>query len=82
MFYDMQALKVRQELKDSVAANRGDPSQLVHEKLAQYPVGVRVAAGKIPTIKRAVRRLKRGKAPPEPDSLRNILHRDCDQLSS
>ena len=55
-----------------MAANRGDPGQIVHNKLAQYPVGVRVAAGKIPTIKRAVRRIKRGNTPLEPDSLRSI----------
>ena len=44
----------------------------MHDKLAKYPVGVRVAAGKIPTIKRAVRRIKRGNTPLEPDSLRSI----------
>lgn len=55
-----------------MAANRGDPSQIVHDKLAKYPVGVRVAARKIPTIKRAVRRIKRGNTPLEPDSLRSI----------
>ena len=54
-YFGIEAFKVRQELKYSVAANRGDPGQIVHDKLAQYPVGVRVAAGKIPTIKRALR---------------------------
>ncbi len=68
-------MKVRLEIKSQVSNNRGNPGQIVTDKLAQYPVGVRVAAGKTATIKRSVRRIKRGNTPSEPASVREIP--DC-----
>lgn len=65
-------MKVRQDIKQHVTNNRGNPGQLISDKLTQHPVGVRVAAGKTDTIKRAVRRLKRGNTPPEPTSINDI----------
>jgi len=68
----IDAMKAREAIKDAVACNRGKTVQIVKDKLAEYPVEVRVAAGKTETIKRAVRRLKRGKTPDEPKKLSDI----------
>lgn len=65
-------MKVRQDIKIHATNNRGNPGQLITDTLAQYPVGVRVAAGKADTIKRSVRRIKRGNTPPEPASISDI----------
>ncbi|KAH3822015.1 hypothetical protein DPMN_123784 [Dreissena polymorpha] len=50
-------MKVREEIKASVANNRGNPGQLLSDNLSKHPVGVRVAAGKPDTLKRAIRRI-------------------------
>ena len=56
----------------SVQTNRGTPGQIVMDKLRHYPLGVRVAAGKLNSLKRNVRCKKRGHLPVEPASIRDI----------
>ena len=63
--FEVEALKLRYEIMDAADANRGKSGQILADKLVNYPVEVRVAAGKKDTLKRAIRRVKRGTAPPE-----------------
>ena len=66
------ATKLRVELKERAAIDRGNPSQVVADVMSQYPIGARAAAGQKNTIKRAVRRAKRGQTPVEPDCIQDI----------
>ena len=70
--FEVEALKLRYEIMDAADANRGKSGQILADKLVNYPVEVRVAAGKKDTLKRAIRRVKRGTAPPEPTTASDI----------
>lgn len=75
----IKAMKVRQELKDRVSLDEGTPGQIIADVLAQYPE-VKEALGKTDSVKRAMRRHKRGQThekhaskealPPSPEEFR------------
>ena len=44
--FEVEALKLRYEIMDAADANRGKSGQILADKLVNYPVDVRVAAGK------------------------------------
>ncbi|XP_037772589.1 uncharacterized protein LOC119568226 [Penaeus monodon] len=60
----MSALKVRKEIMDTAEARGGRPGQILADKLATCPLEVRAALGKRESLKRQIRRAKRGAAPP------------------
>ncbi|XP_047468384.1 uncharacterized protein LOC125024614 [Penaeus chinensis] len=60
----MSALKVRKEIMDTAEASGGRPGQILADKLATCPLEVRAALGKRESLKRQIRRAKRGAAPP------------------
>lgn len=66
------ALKIRSDIKTSAEANRGKPGQILADKLATCSKEVVVAAGSTESLKRWVRRTKRGAAPTEPNQMVNI----------
>lgn len=68
----VQAAKVRHILKEQSSTNRGRPGQIAADVLAQQPIEVRSAMGKLETVKRYIRRHKQGTLPKEPTSLRNL----------
>ncbi|XP_052280707.1 uncharacterized protein LOC127878207 [Dreissena polymorpha] len=68
----IEVMKVREEIKSSVANNRGNPGQLLSDNLSKYPVGVRVAAGKPDPLKRAIKRIQRENTSPEPANVTEI----------
>lgn len=59
-------------MKDNIAVNRGRPAQILTDTLQNYTVEVRAAVGKIESVKRTIRRLKKGSLPKEPASMREI----------
>ncbi|XP_060552384.1 uncharacterized protein LOC132713725 [Ruditapes philippinarum] len=69
--FAMQALKVRSEIKASAEANRGKPGQIVTDKLSLQPTEV-IAASSVKSLKQTVRRAKRGTAPKNPSTIRDV----------
>ena len=61
--FHTEAVKVRAEIKKSVEAYRGQPGQIVADKLVKCPVEVRAAMGNRENLKKMVQRQKRGNAP-------------------
>lgn len=70
--FAIAAMKVKSEIKATVQANRGKPGQIVTDKLATVPKEVASAAGRVDSLKRVVRRAKRGTAPSEPATRQDI----------
>lgn len=67
-----EALKVRQAIKDRVQYACAYPGQLVSDTLSEHPVNIRVAAGKVVTIKCSVRCMNSRQNQPEPTSITDI----------
>ena len=65
----VQAAKVKSVMKDHATATRGKPSQIVADNVVNVPVEVRAALGNIESVKRVIRRRKRGALPKDPPSL-------------
>ncbi|XP_060554673.1 uncharacterized protein LOC132715654 [Ruditapes philippinarum] len=72
--FAVEAIKIRTEIMNAADANRGKPGQILADKLLHYPVQVRAATGQHESLKRSIRRVKRGQAPKEPTSINDIPH--------
>ena len=68
-----QAAKIRQTMKGNVSANRGRPGQVIADTLQTCAVEVRAAIGKLDSVKRTIRRQKKGSMPKDPASLRELV---------
>lgn len=69
----VNAARVRATMKDNAVTNKARPGQIVADALQDCPVEVRVAMGKLDSIKRSIRRQKRGNLPKEPATLRDFV---------
>ena len=69
----IQAAKIRQTMKDHVTVNRGRPGQILADTLQTCTVEVRAAVGNMDSVKRSIRRQKKGSMPKEPASLRDLV---------
>jgi len=65
-------VKVRAEIKKSVEAYRGQPGQIVADKLVKCPVEVRAAMGNRENLKKMIQRQKRGNALNDPKTTSDI----------
>ena len=68
-----EAAKVRQRMKENVTVNRGRPGQILADTLQTCPVEVRAAVGNMDSVKRTIRRQKKGSMPKDPTSLRELV---------
>ena len=72
-YSSIEAAKVRNKLKQTCHVIRGSNSQILTGALQNCSSGARCAIGKVDTLKRNIRRHKRGGLPNEPQSLSQLV---------
>nr|XP_027216565.1 uncharacterized protein LOC113809232 [Penaeus vannamei] len=81
----MSALKVRREIMDTAEVSGGRPGQILADKLATCPQEVLAALGKKESLKRQIRRARRGAATPDLRAMEGaphpLLRRHCTERS-
>ncbi|XP_069973499.1 uncharacterized protein [Penaeus vannamei] len=81
----MTALKVRREIMDTAEVSGGRPGQILADKLATCPQEVLAALGKKESLKRQIRRARRGAATPDLRAMEGAPHplprRHCTERS-
>ena len=69
---EVEVAKTKVSMKHLAANTRERPASLVSTKLAELPAAARPLAGSEEAMKKMIRRVRKGKAPPAPASLREF----------
>ena len=67
------ATRKKQDMKGNASVNMGRPGQILADTLQTCTVEVRAALGNMNSVKRTIRRSKKGSVPKEPASLRESV---------
>ena len=70
---NIQITKAKVEMKKQAMESRGRPGQILADAFASNSLQVRAAGGCMDTVKRNIRRQRRGALPKEPASLREFV---------